>query len=207
MIKFTEAQKDALIEICNVGVSKAAKQLSLLLNSRINISVPHINLLKSNQIKNVEAFNNQYILSSVYQTLSGDISGRVALIFHRDQARLLTHFVIGKTPKLSEEEIRACEQEAMLEIGNIIVTTCVTAIANMLSMKIKLTVPNYVENKIQNIIKEHMSAFEKISDDIFLISTQLETEKENILGNLLLILSVDSINSLFDNLKKLIKVG
>ena len=204
MIELGPDQQDALIEICNVGMSKAAKQLSILLNDRVNISIPKITLLSTASLHEDVMFSGDKTFSLVYQNIKSDVNGKALVIFHRDNARLLTNSVIGNTPKLTDEERRVCEQEAMLEIGNIIISTCMSAIVNMLSEKVDLSVPHYREEKIKQLVNEEINSIDEFSDEIFLIATHLESATDKIVGSLLLTLTKDSTEHFFDDLNRLL---
>lgn len=207
MIELTAAQRDALIEICNVGMSKSAKQLSSLLNTRIAITIPEINFFDASQIYTDNLFSPDKTLSYVYQVISGSLSGRAVLIFQRNHTTLLTQSVIGESPKLSEKEVRACEQEAMLEIGNIIISSCMSAIVNMLHCKVSLTIPKYYEDNIDHLVKTQLAEITNSSTDIILLETRLETSGQDISGKLMLMLTIDSINYLFSKLAELLNAN
>lgn len=200
MITLTEAQRDALIEICSVGMTKSARQLSVLLNSDIVITIPEINMFDAKTACEDKLFPVTNILSYVYQEMSGDMLGRAVLVFQRSDATLLTRSLICDVPQLSEQEIRACEQEAMLEVGNIIISSCAGAIVNMLSFKIALGLPRYGEDNIDRMIKMQLNDVNNLSSDIILIETKLETFGQDISGKLLLILTLNSIMHLFEKL-------
>lgn len=205
MITLLDADRDALIEICNIGMSKAAKQLSALLNSEILISIPEINLMNQGVVDHQKLFGSDQTLAYVYQNLSQDIDGRAVLVFQREHTSLLTQAVIGKAPKMTAKEIRACEREAMLEIGNIIITSCISAIVNMLSKEVKLSVPFYDEDKIISLLDNQIKNVSEFSQDIIMIATKLETSNQEISGKLLLILTEGSIVTLFNSIKAMLK--
>ena len=204
MIEITSAQRDALKEIGNVGMSKAAKQLSTLLNGHIEISIPEINLLGIDKIHADSLFPNDEILAYVCQDLSKDLVGKAILVFHREHTTLLTQSVIGAAPKMTEKEVRACEREAMIEIGNIIISSCMSAIVNMLSCEVKLSVPKYDEAKIGSLMETQMKDIDEKTSEIILIETALDAAGNDISGKLLLMLTKDSIDCLFMHLKKLL---
>lgn len=198
----TANQEDALKEIGNIGVSKAAKQLSILLHSPIKISIPKISFMK---LKEIDDFGQENeIFSFVYQMLSEDLQGYVALAFKREQTNLLTMSVLGKIPQLTQEEARACEQEALLEIGNIIISSCITAIVDLLAKKARLTLPYYNENNIMTLLKDLCASFPNPLEEVLVVSTILDTEKDKLSGNLFLVLTTDSTQTVLEAIKELI---
>lgn len=200
MITLTEAQRNGLIEICSVGMAQSAKQLSVLLNSHIVISIPEINIFDAKTVCQEALFPKKNILSYVYQAMSDDILGRAVLVFQRSHAALLTRAIIFDAPQLSEQEIRACQQEAMLEIGNIIISSCLSEIVNRLSCNIVLGLPTYGEDHIVRLIQTQLKDLNSLSTEIILLETKLETSGYDISGKLLLILTLNSIMHLFEKL-------
>ena len=204
MITLTPEQEDALIEIGNVGMSKAAKQLSVLLNSTIKISIPKISIININELAANSHFDKEQILSFVYQGLSKDLQGFASLVFLREQTTILTMAVIGETPQLTQEEARACEQEAMLEIGNIIISSCMSIIVNMLSMSIKLSLPYYDENNIVSLLQKLCEPISGLTESIISLSTKFDTSNDKLSGSLFIILTEESVQSLLQGIKELI---
>ncbi|KTD09419.1 chemotaxis protein CheC [Legionella jamestowniensis] len=204
MITLTPEQEDALIELGNIGMSKAAKQLSMLLNSFIKISIPKITLINVNELANNSQFADKQILAFVHQNISQDLQGCSALVFQREQTTLLTKSVIGETPQLTQEEVRACEQEAMLEIGNIIISSCMSVIANMLSKNVLLSLPVYDENNLVSLLRDLCLPIAGLTRNIIAISTTLDTSDNNLSGSLFIILTEESINILLEDIKELI---
>ena len=198
------AQKDALKEICNVGMSKAAKQLSTLLNSPVEISIPEINLFDVDDMPYESMFALDAPLAYVYQELSEDLHGRAILIFQREHTSTLTQAVIGKAPKMTEKEVRACEKEAMVEIGNVIISSFMSAIVNMLSCHVKLSVPSYNEDHIVQLTKQQLHEIEASKKDVILIVTKLAASGQDISGNLLLMLDSKSVQALLQHLDTLL---
>jgi len=207
MMDLAVDQQDALVEICNVGMSKAAKQLSVLLNAHINIIIPKINLIGMNDFIANNKFSSDEIVSCVHQAVSKDLLGSILLVYRREHAALLAHSVIGKTPKLTEAETRACEQEAVLEIGNIMITSCMCAIVNMLSIQINLDLPRYSEGTIIQAIESQVHDVEKTSEEIILITTKLESSGNQISGYIVLILTKQSIDNLLQSTDQLLKTS
>lgn len=197
MIKLTPEYSDALVEVCNIGMCKAAKQLSLLLNSKIDITIPAIDFMNADKLNEKGFFETNSELSFVYQNLVGDFEGRASLIIQTSQTKHLTEAIFGHAKLLLQKEERINEQEAMVEIGNIIISACISSIVNMLNMNVSLSIPVYKENNLISLMPPNNL------HDIFIIKTNLTTIRESVSGNLLLVLTSDSIKHLIHKLKKL----
>lgn len=203
-MNFSKEEKDVLLEVCNIGMSKAAKQLSVLLNGPVLLDNPEINLLTFDEFLEYQLAQNDVLMSMVHQGLEYDFEGHAVLVFKRDYTERLLEAVVGEMPNLNADEIRSCEQEAMLEIGNIVISSCVTAMANMLAKRVGLGVPNYYEGTFESISKNEKTRFDKNITKIVLLTTTMSTEKGNFSGRLMLFISSVSINAIFEAVNKML---
>ena len=157
-------------------MSKAAKQLSILLDSAIELSIPEIEFYTKKEYAELNSNGDEQIMASVSQVLSDDFMGSAILMFDRSHSSSLVEAVIGTPVNMKANEVRACEREAMLEIGNIIISSCMSAMVNMLNKKVTLDLPTYGESSMQNIL---FNQVEQVSDKelrIFMISTRLQAD-------------------------------
>lgn len=207
MKKLTSDEKDALIEIANIGMSKAAKQLSVLLNSPIKINIPKIQLLDINQGTKQTLIKKNEIYSCVSQLISSDITGNAALIFQRIHSNLITKAVLGKIPEFTQKEMTACEHEAMVEIANVIISSCISVIVNMLGLSVRLHLPIYQEATSLPLVKNLFQSITEYSEDYIVMSTTLDAFEDKIHGSLFIIISEKSTNVFFKRIRKLIKDG
>lgn len=203
----TLEQQNTLIDICNTGMKHAAEQLSALLNTKIDIIAPKIHLLDINSTYKNQLFSADAILSYVYQDMTQDIMGRAILIFQRHHTTTLMSSVLSELPQLSDQEIRVCEREAMLEIGNIVISSCVHAIRCRLSCNIMLGFPKYGEDIIIRLLQSQLLNVHQASSKMIVLDTKLETKDKEILGKLLLILTLDSVAHLLEKLNQLLGTG
>lgn len=207
-MKLSDIQRDALIEVCNVGMSKAAKQLSLLLNDPVLLEIPEITLVQADKLTHVDLKNTKELKVIVQQNLMDEFDGMALLVFRRDYSQAFFEQVLGEVPHLSEAEMRSCEQEAMLEIGNIVISSCMSSIIDMIKERASLTVPFYYEDTLEDFLASHKEVINFDSSDIvMIISTILSTERGNFSGRLMLFISPASIKRILDAIDKLMQGG
>lgn len=204
MNDFSEAHHDALAEICNIGMSKAAKQLSILLDSAVELSIPKIQFYTKSEYCAHKKEDDDDIMASVSQTLDNDFAGSAILMFDRRHSSSLVEAVIGKPVNMEANEVRACEREAMLEIGNIIISSCVSAMVNMLNKTVFLGLPTYRESSMTNLLFAQLKSITDNELKLFMISTRLQTDSQDFSGDLLLVLSIDSINKIVEAIDEML---
>jgi chemotaxis protein CheC len=141
----SELELDALTEMVNIGVSSAAASLREMVNEQVHLSVPKVNLLSRPEAVRVLSENEAANLVGIHQVFEGDITGRALLIFPDTKSLELVRAVTGGA--LSLEEIIELEQEALAEIGNIILNGCLATMANMLQRSLKMSLPEVLRGE------------------------------------------------------------
>jgi chemotaxis protein CheY-P-specific phosphatase CheC len=114
----SELEHDALTELANLGVGRAATNLSRLVREQVFLSVPRTEVLPLSVAADLLSSREPVDLVAVGQAFSGEFSGHALLIFPEANSFELVHAVIGST--VSVDEVADLEQEALTEIGNVI---------------------------------------------------------------------------------------
>lgn len=134
-----ELELDALTELVNIGVSRAASSLREMVGEQVHLSVPKLNLVTRAEAVATLGEREDSKLVAVHQVFEGDIHGRALLIFPETKSLELVRAVTGG--ELPLEDIIELEQEALAETGNIILNSCLATIANMLERSLKMSLP------------------------------------------------------------------
>jgi chemotaxis protein CheC len=134
-----ELQLDALTELVNIGVSRAAASLRTMVGQQVLLSVPAVAIVTRQRAAQIIGENESANLVAVHQAFQGDLTGRALLIFPETNSLELVRAVTGGGLPL--EDIIELEQEALAETGNIILNGCLATIANMLQRSLKMSLP------------------------------------------------------------------
>ena len=139
-ITLDDLEKDALAELVNIGVSRAASSLRVMVGREILLSVPDVAILPRGEAAGIIGEHGNTRLVAVRQDFEGDFSGRAMLIFPEIKSLELVRAVTGGALPL--EDIVALEQEALAETGNIILNNCLATIANILKRTLRMLLPD-----------------------------------------------------------------
>jgi len=107
-IMLDEMERDALTELVNIGVSRAASSLRIMVGREILLAVPDVAILPRRQAARIIGDHEQARLVAVLQDFEGDFAGRAILIFPETNSLELVRAVTGGT--LPPEDIEALEQ-------------------------------------------------------------------------------------------------
>jgi chemotaxis protein CheC len=141
-ITLTELERDALTEIVNIGVSRAASSLRKMVGDQVHLSVPSIDVVSQHRAARLIGEREVSDLVAVRQDFDGPFSGQALLIFPETNSLELVRAVTGDA--LSADEIVEMEHEALAETGNVILNGCLGTMANMLQRSITLTIPDVI---------------------------------------------------------------
>lgn len=139
----TEIEEDALAEIANLGVSRAANSLRQMLSEQVFLAVPKVQIIDRKVAATlVGGGAHSSKLVAVQQSFSGPFIGKALLIFPEAQSLELVRTIVGEQHSL--EDVIDLEQEALAETGNIILNACLATIANLLRRPMKMSLPTVI---------------------------------------------------------------
>src|SRR6187551_2975351 len=144
-IALSELQLDALTELVNLGVSRAAGNLAVMVREEVILSVPKVALMTRQDAIRTLSQRDSRSLVAVHQTFEGEIVGRALLIFPEERSLELVRSLVSS--ELSNEEIIELEQEALAETGNVILNSCLATIANSLESNLRMSLPEVLRGE------------------------------------------------------------
>lgn len=135
MFQLDHDQIDALAEIFNIGMGQAAASLSGLIGDEVLLSVPDVRVLTvSEAAQQLNATHST--MYGVRQPFRGALNGDALLIFPGHKSLELVRILAGHA--LPAEELDAIEQDAMTEIGNVMLNACIASLAGLLGNSFEL---------------------------------------------------------------------
>jgi len=135
-----ELERDALTELVNIGVSRAAASLRKMVNKQVILSVPSVEVITRKSAASLIGQRESETLIAVQQQFEGPFSGRALLIFPESNGLSLVRAIVGD--EMSEADLLEMENEALAETGNVILNGCLGSMANMLQHTLKMSLPD-----------------------------------------------------------------
>lgn len=138
MIALGELEQDALTEIFNIGVGLAADALYQMTGEHVPLSVPVVELTNQH-IAQQRYARGQQALYAIRQTYNGAFTTEAVLMFPQESSLALVRMMTG--PELANEDLPEVAQDAMAELGNIILNAVISQLASTLGLRLEGTVP------------------------------------------------------------------
>jgi len=150
-VVLSELERDALTEIVNIGVSRAASNLRKMIGDQVYLSVPSIDVVSQRRAARLISEREVSELVAVRQGFTGAFAGRALLIFPETNSLDLVRAVTGN--ELTTQEVIDIEQEALAETGNVILNSCLATMANMLKQSLSMSIPEVVRGSGSNLFE------------------------------------------------------
>ncbi|MCY6959538.1 MULTISPECIES: chemotaxis protein CheC [Clostridium] len=134
-IDMTPMQLDALREVGNIGVGNAATALSQLLNKKVDMTVPSVNIVPFEDV--FSDSGTERVVAAILVRVLGDTPGNILFILERETAFSMIKALTGE----ESEEISEMGSSVLCEIGNIIAASYMNAISKFTGLFITPSVP------------------------------------------------------------------
>ncbi len=198
MESLSELHLDALAEVFNVGAGRAAASLSEIVGDEVKLSVPSVEIRKSSEVDSSIMALTNLKFGVVSQHFSGPFDAQALLLFTESHALEIVRDMMGS--QMSIEELAEFEQEAMCELGNIILNACLSAMADMLLISLNSSLPDYKIASADDIFRSLHNSEEQ--PYILVLHIDLSIEKRHSEGHLIFLLSSMSLRSLVKQLEQ-----
>lgn len=199
--RITSLHLDVLKEIGNIGAAHAATALSGLLNTKIDMHVPKVEMVSFNEMMDFVG-GAESVVVGIYLRIEGDTKGGMFFILSVEQANHFIRKLIHddsfdfRNPPVSELGL-----SAMQELGNILSGSYLSALSDFTGLKIYPTPPGLTVDMFGAIISFGLVEVSKIGDQVIVIDTTIYEEhmgdSETVRGHFFLLPDPDSFQSIF----------
>ena len=186
----TPLQFETFSEVVNIAVGKAAETLSMMIERKILIDVPKIELLNQTQLvaRFEECFGKQALAVSIgYQGL---LSGKATLFFEATEGKNLVDQLLAVNadddwddwdddePSGSEYGFTDSDKEAIIEVGNLMINALLGSVGNLVGGQMHYSPPALT---MDFIFHEEFSSAQQDSQ-AFLIEAVFQEQETKIKG-------------------------
>ena len=189
---------DALKEIGSIGTGNAATALSSMIGKQVRIEVPEVRIMGYNEA--IEWIGGpEEITAGVLVRISGQISGIMLSVQQLDFVNLVLGSMLNKHVE-DYGGLHEMECSALIEVGNIMISTFINALSGLSGISIELTVPAFTVDMQGAIMTVPMAEYGGQSDYIMTIGGDFVCEGKKTPCRLLLSPEIRSLNYLLGKL-------
>jgi chemotaxis protein CheC len=190
--QYTDLQLDALRELANIGSGKASTALSMLLERSVDISVPSVRALAFADA--VEAIGDaESEITGIVLGTVGDLEGTVLLLVSPADADAICA-ILGVEPGSEYAP------SALGEVGNIVGSSYINALAEMTGMAIEPTPPGTATDMLGAIVQTVLAGQAHAGDVALMLDSRLDVEGEDCSIAFMLVPTQDGVEDLLARL-------
>lgn len=194
--KLTPTHLDAMTELFNIGIGRAASRMSGVIESPFDLSIPRLELQSVFELRRrmLVAQTSGEILS---QQFLGDCGGDAYLIINRTSSLELIRILLGDGfGTLGMGDI---EREALKEITNQLLNACLGTLAEVLEFEQQGCLPRLVHSK------ELEERFRQSNVQVLLVSMVFATDRGRVEGQVAYVMSAVSMERLVGKLNQFLR--
>jgi len=191
-MNITEVQVNALQELVNIGVGRAAGMLNRMLDSHIGLDVPCTQVLSLIEAKQVlEARFQTETLAAVKLGFSGSLVGVAEIVFPTESASALVALLTGEA--LDAPDLDAIKIGTLSEVGNIAINGVIGSISNLFQQSLDYSLPIYTEDTVEQLLTADNLL---VNAAVLLAQAHFFIERLQISGDIILLFKLDSFDAL-----------
>jgi len=190
-------QFDVLKEIGNIGAGNATTALSTMINSKVDMNVPKVDLLDLKELPDMLG-GAEEIVVGILITLEGEINGMMMFMMDQISACRIVNILMGKNSVL--EDFTEMEYSALREIGNIIAGAYLSSLSTLTGIKINASIPYMSIDMAGAILSVPAIEFGKVGDKALIIETQFTKDDSDVNGYFILIPTLESYDVILKSL-------
>jgi chemotaxis protein CheC len=196
MRQLDELEIDALKEILNIGIGHAAESFSRTICSPVRLSVPSLEIHYGEMATKGILSLGVNIGSMIKQRFYGGFAADAILVFPNDATLELVRLMVGTDVPIGE--LHELEQDALVEIGNILFNSSVSVISDMIGIPFQSSMPRYESGNMDHLLAE----FHAEDECLLLMNIAFLVEQIQIQGYIMFLMKVDSVEVFIASIKK-----
>ena len=197
-MKLEDLDMDALTELFNIGLHRAAFSLSELTGQRIIVDLPRLWIcpIEETHSRLIELLEGD--LATVHQIFRGTVTGDAVLVLQYDSAArlvgLMTDGEVATGGRLDQSA-----REVLAEIGNVILSSCLSSFGDMLRVSVSFSVPRIHVESLEGMLRTLQVDQEDLHFAL-LAATQFRLGDDEVGGYLIIAVGMSSLTIISDAL-------
>lgn len=187
-------QLDALREIGNVGAGNSATALSQIINKRIDMNVPKVDLVPIESVPDLVG-GADTIVVGVFLRVYGKAPGNILFLLPQRSAFYLVDTLMGREHGTTQK-LDFMDESALMEIGNILSGAYLNAFFNFTHISMLPSIPALAMDMAGAILNIILVQLGQMGDRALVIETEFLAEDDGINGHFFLVPDPGSLGTL-----------
>ena len=187
-----DLDQDALTELFNIGLHRAASALSELTGQRILVDLPRLWVcpIEETYARLVDFLEGD--LATVHQIFKGTVTGDAVLVLDYDSATRLSALMTGGGVAVGGR-LDQSAREVLAEVGNVILSSCLSSFGDMLHVSVSFSVPRMHVESLEGLLRSIQVDSEEMSYAL-LAATRFRLTEGEVGGYLMIAIGMSSLS-------------
>jgi chemotaxis protein CheC len=191
-VNVDQLDQDALTELFNIGLHRAAAALSDLTGQRIIVDLPRLWIcpIEEMHARLVDLLEGD--LATVHQIFKGTVTGDAVLVLDYDSATRLAGLMTNGGVALGGR-LDQSAREVLAEAGNVILSSCLSSFGDMLQVSVSFSVPRMHVESLEGLLRSLRVDTEDLSYAL-LAATRFRLTEGEVGGYLIIAVGMTSLS-------------
>lgn len=191
-MNLNDIETDALNELFNIGLHRAAASLSELTGRRVEVDLPRLWVCTIDELKGrlMEVISGD--LATVHQFFGGPVAGDAVLLLEYEKAVMLADVLTGGEVALGGR-LDQSAREVLAEIGNVVLSSCLGAFGNVLHVAVSFAVPRIHVESLDGMLRSVVIDRDQGIPYALVAATRFGLADLEISGYLIVVIGVKSL--------------
>lgn len=198
--ELNEVHIDVLREIGNIGAGNAATALASILDERVEMSLPVVRITDFDTAINALG-GAEAMTVGVLVNFYGEANGMIMFLMKMEDAqKILSILLQGFNAEEKTEEMTELKLSAIKEIGNILGSSYINAIATLTGLQINLSVPYIAIDMAGAIMSVPIIEFGSVGDKIMFIEEVFSGRENDLRSNVIMFAQIETLKLIMERL-------
>ncbi|MGQ5525107.1 hypothetical protein ACUHMQ_17845 [Chitinimonas sp. PSY-7] len=190
-VYLTPIQHDALCEIFNISVGRAAAAMSGLVGEEISLAMPAMRFCSVDALKERMHMEEWQQVSAVSQAFKGTFEGDALLLFPSDDGMEIVRLMLSHIKQAVD--VNELAGDALVEIGNLLLNACLSTLADIFDEEFDFDIP-----RLRSCSGSEVLAQDTYSPrtPVLLLNIQCKLGKRQVEGFLAFLITISSLDTL-----------
>ena len=190
----TPVQLDALKEIGNVGAGNSATALSQIINRRIDMNVPTVDMVPLEAVPDLVG-GPDAIVVGIFMRVYGKAPSNILFLLPQQSAFYLVDQLMGRQHG-ETKTLDFMDESALMEIGNILTGAYLNAFFTFTKLTMLPSIPALAMDMAGAILNVVLVQLGQMGDQALVIETEFLSEDDGISGQFFLVPDPGSLETI-----------
>jgi flagellar motor switch protein FliN/FliY len=190
--ELTDIEKDAIGEVANISMGTAATTLFSLVNKKVNITTPHVEMCTWEEV--MTQYERPCVFIQIKYTVG--LNGTNILVLKEHDVKVITDLMMGGDGTNTEGDLTELHLSAIAEAMNQMMGSSSTSLSSMLGKTIDISPPEASLVDLKSKEPQELSPF--LEDHFVKVSFRMQIGEDLVDSTLMQLYPLDFAKSLYD---------